>query len=92
MSTNGASPVIEVFERSLSIFMLLLSKLKTHMKSQIEVVFKEILLNILEMPNRSVIFLRIVFTAKDSSDFIFNSALHLLICTVAGYYAVVVYY
>ena len=53
LSSNGASPVLDVFERSLSIFTALLFKMKLHLKSQIEVMMKEILLNILDMPTSS---------------------------------------
>jgi Sec7-like guanine-nucleotide exchange factor len=49
---NGASHVVDVFERSVSIFLLLLSRFKAHLKSQIEMFFKEILLNVLEIPTR----------------------------------------
>eukprot|EP00047_Mylnosiga_fluctuans_P017396 m.61060 g.61060 ORF g.61060 m.61060 type:complete len:1686 (-) comp7058_c0_seq3:111-5168(-) len=50
---NGASPVVDVFERALGIFLLLLARYKVHVKSQIEVFFKEILLNVLEIPTSS---------------------------------------
>lgn len=50
---NGASHVPEVFERSVSIFLLLLAKFKAHLKSQIDVFFKDILLNALELPTSS---------------------------------------
>ncbi|KFD61658.1 hypothetical protein M514_11433 [Trichuris suis] len=48
LSKNGVSSVLEVFEVSLSIFLVLLESFKTHLKMQIEVFFREILLNILE--------------------------------------------
>ncbi|CDW58249.1 brefeldin A inhibited guanine [Trichuris trichiura] len=48
LSKNGVSSVLEVFEVSLSIFLILLESFKTHLKMQIEVFFREILLNILE--------------------------------------------
>jgi brefeldin A-inhibited guanine nucleotide-exchange protein len=54
---NGASHVVEVFERSLNIFLVLLSRFKVHVKSQIEVFFKEILLNVLEIPSRQELIL-----------------------------------
>lgn len=53
LSQNGVSPVKEVFELSLSIFVALLSNFKAHLKKQIEVFFKEIFLNILEATTSS---------------------------------------
>ncbi|CAM1303762.1 ARFGEF1 (predicted) [Pycnogonum litorale] len=53
LSKNGVSSVPLVFELSLSIFLALLSKFKTHLKMQIEVFFKEIFLNILETSSSS---------------------------------------
>ncbi|KAG1705092.1 Brefeldin A-inhibited guanine nucleotide-exchange protein 1 [Nymphon striatum] len=53
LSKNGVSSVPIVFELSLSIFLALLSKFKTHLKMQIEVFFKEIFLNILETSTSS---------------------------------------
>lgn len=53
LSQNGVSPVKDVFELSLSIFVALLSNFKTHLKKQIEVFFKEIFLNILEATTSS---------------------------------------
>ncbi|KAI5719351.1 hypothetical protein M8J76_008978 [Diaphorina citri] len=53
LSKNGVSPVPEVFELSLSIFLALLDKFKAHLKIQIEVFFKEIFLNILETSTSS---------------------------------------
>lgn len=53
LSKNGVSPVPEVFELSLSIFLALLDKFKTHLKMQIEVFLKEIFLNILETATSS---------------------------------------
>lgn len=53
LSQNGVSPVKEVFELSLSIFVALLSNFKIHLKKQIEVFFKEIFLNILEATTSS---------------------------------------
>lgn len=53
LSQNGVSPVKEVFELSLSIFVALLSNFKVHLKKQIEVFFKEIFLNILEATTSS---------------------------------------
>ena len=51
---NGASHIVDVFDRSLQIFLILLNRFKTHLKSQIEVFFKEILLNVLEIPTRLI--------------------------------------
>ncbi|CAB3369386.1 Hypothetical predicted protein [Cloeon dipterum] len=53
LSKNGVSSVPEVFELSLAIFLLLLSKFKQHLKMQIEVFFREIFLNILESSSSS---------------------------------------
>lgn len=53
LSQNGVSPVKDVFELSLSIFVTLLSNFKIHLKKQIEVFFKEIFLNILEATSSS---------------------------------------
>lgn len=53
LSNNGVSPVPEVFELSLAIFLALLSQFKAHLKMQIEVFFKEIFLNILETTSSS---------------------------------------
>jgi brefeldin A-inhibited guanine nucleotide-exchange protein len=50
LSKNGVSPILEVFELSLSIFLSLLQNFKAHLKMQIEVFIKEIFLNILETP------------------------------------------
>ncbi|VDK88816.1 unnamed protein product [Dibothriocephalus latus] len=51
LSKNGVSTVPEVFELSLAIFLSLLTHFKQHLKMQIEVFFKEILLSILESPS-----------------------------------------
>ena len=51
LSNNSVSPITEVFELSLSIFVALLSNFKSHLKVQIEVFFREIFLNILETAN-----------------------------------------
>ena len=53
LSKNGVSNVCEVFELSLAIFLSLLMKFKTHLKSQVEIFFKEIFLNILETSSSS---------------------------------------
>ena len=53
LSKNGVSNICEVFELSLAIFLSLLMKFKTHLKSQVEIFFKEIFLNILETPSSS---------------------------------------
>merc|ERR1719319_416259 len=53
LSKNGVSNVCEVFELSLAIFLSLLMKFKTHLKTQIEIFFKEIFLNILETSSSS---------------------------------------
>lgn len=53
LSQNGVSPVKDVFELSLSIFVALLSNFKMHLKNQIEVFFEKIFLNILEASTSS---------------------------------------
>ncbi|EDV23139.1 uncharacterized protein TRIADDRAFT_36208 [Trichoplax adhaerens] len=53
LSKNGVSSVPSVFELSLSIFLILMEKFKTHLKMQIEVFFKEIFLSILETSSSS---------------------------------------
>lgn len=53
LSKNGVSHVPRVFELSLAIFLTLLLKFKSHLKMQIEVFFKEILLSMLEISTRS---------------------------------------
>ncbi|XP_035208978.1 brefeldin A-inhibited guanine nucleotide-exchange protein 1-like isoform X2 [Stegodyphus dumicola] len=53
LSKNGVSSIPEVFELSLSIFLALLQNFKRHLKMQIEVFFKEIFLNILEISSSS---------------------------------------
>ena len=53
LSQNGVSPISEVFELSIAIFIELLTKYKRCLKSQIEIFFKEIGLNILEATTSS---------------------------------------
>ena len=53
LSQNGVSSISEVFELSLALFVELLTKYKRHLKSQIEIFFKEICLNILEATTSS---------------------------------------
>lgn len=53
LSQNGVSPIGEVFELSLAIFLSLLTKYRRHLKSQIEIFFKEICLNILAASSSS---------------------------------------
>ena len=53
LSQNGVSPISEVFELSLALFIELLTKYKRCLKSQIEIFFKEIGLNILEATTSS---------------------------------------
>lgn len=50
LSKNGVSPITEVFELSLAIFVALLADYKQHLKKQIEVFFREIILFLLETP------------------------------------------
>ncbi len=53
LSQNGVSSISEVFELSLALFVELLTKYKRCLKSQIEIFFKEIGLNILESTTSS---------------------------------------
>ena len=53
LSQNGVSPISEVFELSIALFIELLTKYKRCLKSQIEIFFKEIGLNILEATTSS---------------------------------------
>lgn len=53
LSKNGVSPITEVFELSLAIFVALLADYKQHLKKQIEVFFREIILFLLETPTSS---------------------------------------
>ncbi|CAB3410687.1 unnamed protein product [Caenorhabditis bovis] len=48
LSRNAVSSNVQVFEKSLAIFVELLDKFKAHLKMQIEVFFKEIILSMLE--------------------------------------------
>ena len=48
LSKNGVSPVAEIFELSLNIFLALYANFKQHLKVQIEVFIREIFLTILE--------------------------------------------
>lgn len=53
LSKNGVSSIPEVFELSLAIIVALLNSFKAHLKMQIEVFFREIILNILETTTSS---------------------------------------
>ena len=53
LSKNGVSPIPEIFEMSLNIFLALYSNFKQHLKVQIEVFIREIFLTILESPMSS---------------------------------------
>lgn len=48
LSRNAVSSNVQVFEKSLAIFVELLDKFKAHLKMQIEVFFKEIILSMLD--------------------------------------------
>lgn len=48
LSKNAVSANVQVFEKSLAIFVELLDKFKVHLKMQIEVFFKEIIISMLE--------------------------------------------
>ena len=51
LSRNAVSPVIQVFELSCEIFWLVIAGMRAKMKKEIEVLFNEIFLPILEMKN-----------------------------------------
>lgn len=53
LSKNGLSNNEKILDLSLSIFMCLLKDFKVHLKMQIEVFFKEIILHIIESPSSS---------------------------------------
>ncbi|GMR53679.1 hypothetical protein PMAYCL1PPCAC_23874 [Pristionchus mayeri] len=53
LSNNAVSPIVAVFEKTLAIFVELLDKLKHHLKLQIEVFFKEMILSMLDSPSCS---------------------------------------
>ena len=53
LSKNGVSPITEVFELSLAIFVALLADYKQHLKKQIEVFFREIIIFLLETSTSS---------------------------------------
>lgn len=53
LSKNGLSNNNEILNLSLSIFMCLLRDFKVHLKMQIEVFFKEIIIHIIESPSSS---------------------------------------
>ncbi|CAF1187165.1 unnamed protein product [Adineta steineri] len=53
LSRNGVSSIPELFEMALFNFVELLDKFKAHLKIQIEVLFREIFLTILETPTSS---------------------------------------
>jgi brefeldin A-inhibited guanine nucleotide-exchange protein len=53
LSKNGVSPVLDVFELSLAIFVSLLADYKQHLKKQIEVFFREIIIFLLETSTSS---------------------------------------
>lgn len=53
LSKNGLSNNNEILNLSLSIFMCLLKDFKVHLKLQIEVFFKEIIIHIIESPSSS---------------------------------------
>uniref|UniRef100_A0A915ESL1 SEC7 domain-containing protein n=1 Tax=Ditylenchus dipsaci TaxID=166011 RepID=A0A915ESL1_9BILA len=53
LTHNAVSPIISVFEKALAIFVHLVNKLKVHLKRQVEVFFKEIIISILESSSSS---------------------------------------
>jgi brefeldin A-inhibited guanine nucleotide-exchange protein len=53
LTHNAVSPIITVFERALTIFVQLVFKWKIHLKKQLEVFFKEIIISILDSTSSS---------------------------------------
>ncbi|QQP48818.1 Uncharacterized protein FKW44_009248, partial [Caligus rogercresseyi] len=53
LSVNGVSIISEVFQLSITLFISILTKYRKYLKSQIEIFFKEICLNILEAASSS---------------------------------------
>ncbi|KAI1715915.1 sec7 domain-containing protein [Ditylenchus destructor] len=53
LTHNAVSPIISVFEKALAIFVHLVNKFKGHLKKQIEVFFKEIIISILDSSSSS---------------------------------------
>ena len=63
---NGASHVVEVFDRSVQIFLVLLARFKVYLKTQLEHFFKDILLNVLEISTR---YGRLIRAESDRKEF-----------------------
>jgi brefeldin A-inhibited guanine nucleotide-exchange protein len=53
LTHNAVSPIISVFEKALAIFVQMVNNWKTHLKKQLEVFFKEIIISMLESPSSS---------------------------------------
>ena len=53
LTHNAVSPIVSVFEKALAIFVQLVHKWKAHLKKQLEVFFKEIIISILDSPSSS---------------------------------------
>ncbi len=53
LSKNGVSSVGSVFQLSLDLFLILLKELRQHLKIQLEIFFKDILLSMIELASRS---------------------------------------
>ncbi|TKR93853.1 hypothetical protein L596_008231 [Steinernema carpocapsae] len=54
LSRNALSPEVSVFTRSLAIFVELVDKFKIHLKRQLEVFFKEIIISMLESASSTI--------------------------------------
>ncbi|KAK0425566.1 hypothetical protein QR680_009262 [Steinernema hermaphroditum] len=54
LSKNAVASEVSVFTRSLAIFVELVEKFKIHLKRQIEVFFKEIIISMLESPSSTI--------------------------------------
>jgi len=53
LTQNASSPIIAVFEKALAIFVQLVGKMKIHLRRQLEVFFKEIIISMLESNSSS---------------------------------------
>ena len=55
LSKNGVSLVPMVFQLSLDIFLILLKDYRQHVKIQLEIFFKDILLSMIELTSRYIV-------------------------------------
>ena len=88
LSRNAVSPVIQVFELSCEIFWLVIAGMRAKMKKEIEVLFNEIFLPILEMKNstpaqKSVLLGVVARLCRDPQALVAVSYTHLTLPTKA---------